>query len=251
MKKHGLILLLCLAISSCQENNGEILPSEEFVPAFIVDTNLAQLAKRVSVSNQVAFDVKDDQTNLTYNKVADVSPNQVNGHILSATGVAYLDDLVYVTYHVRGDVYGGEILTFDVSSPSQPQLISSLVDEFADYNDIMMGQFSSNVWVAGARDIYNSGYENTDGAIATKIGLNNDKTPKNVASWEIPLLSYSASSITRVQPPAGASNGRIFITSGSKGGLEVVRGNDENEIFHSRQSDNAKHFDYYNEQGVF
>lgn len=251
MKKHVLILLLCLAISSCQENNGEILPSEEFVPAFIVDTNLAQLAKRVSVSNQVAFDVKDDQTNLTYNKVADVSPNQVNGHILSATGVAYLDDLVYVTYHVRGDVYGGEILTFDVSSPSQPQLISSLVDEFADYNDIMMGQFSSNVWVAGARDIYNSGYENTDGAIATKIGLNNDKTPKNVASWEIPLLSYSASSITRVQPPAGASNGRIFITSGSKGGLEVVRGNDENEIFHSRQTDNAKHFDYYNEQGVF
>ncbi len=236
---------------SCVENAIDTQPEEDFVPEFVVENNTATLSKRLTPSNEMAFDAEGENGSLTFNKIAEVAPNQINGYNLSATGLSYLNNTVYVTYHVRGNVYGGEILTFDVSTPSQPQLISSLVDATADYNDVMTGQHKGNIWVAGARDIYASGYENTNGAIAVKIGLNNDKTPKNKASWEAPLLSYSASSITRTDPPKGASNGRIFVTSGSRGGLEVIRGNDVNERFHSREADNAKHFDYYDDKGVF
>ena len=35
---------------------------------------------------------------------------------LSATGVTVLNDKVYVTYHIRGENYSGEILTFDVAN---------------------------------------------------------------------------------------------------------------------------------------
>lgn len=251
MRKLGALLLVSFSIYSCQEESIETTPQEEFLPEFSIDTDVNALSNRIIVTNERAFEANSENGNLSFNKVAEVAPNTVNGYGLSATGIAYLKDKVYVTYHVRGEVYGGEILTFDVTTPSNPVLLSSLVDESADYNDIQMGQHEGNIWVAGARDIYASKYQNTNGAIATKIGLNGNKLPKNKASWEVPLLSYSASSITRVDPPKGASNGRIFITSGSKGGLEVVRGNDENEVFHSRSVDNAKHFDYFEDQGVF
>ena len=200
--------------------------------------------------NSGGISVASAAAGVSYTQVAEVTPNQINGLNLSATGVTVLKGKAYVTYHVRGKNYGGEILTFNVSNPNSPQLLKSLVDEHADYNDIMMGQYEGNIWVAGARDIDVSKYNNSNGAIATKIGLANG-LPKDNASWEVALLSYSASSITRVNPPAGASNGRIFVTSGSQGGISVIRGNNVNDVFHNRQVNNAKHFDYGNDRGVF
>ena len=93
---------------------------------------------------------------------------------------------------------------------------------------IMMGHHEGNIWVARARDIDVPKYGNSNGAIALKIGLDGSKFPNDNPSWEAPLLSYSASSITRVDPPLGASNGRIFMISGSKGGILLIRGNDVN-----------------------
>lgn len=245
--KKLILLTLAIVCLSCSEDSLENTPENSFGPEFIINSETASLASRVSRSNAPAM----DGLGVSYTKIAEVAPNEINGYGLSATGVTRLNDKVYVTYHVRGEVYGGEILTFDVSDPSNPQLIHSLVDETADYNDIMMGQGKVNVWVAGARDIYASGYQNTNGAIATKIRLNGQKLPSNDATWELPLTSYSASSITRVDPPRGSSGGRIFVTTGSSGGLTVVRGNDEEDILHARQVNNAKHFDYDNDKGVF
>lgn len=235
----------------CKEAANEMEPMADFLPEFVEISDPVLLSKRIALTDETVMQANAGGEITTYHKIAEVTPNTINGHALSATGLSRLNDKIYVTYHVKGEVYGGEILTFNISDPSQPQLISSIVDETADFNDIMTGQHKGNIWVAGARDIYVSNYENTSGAIATKIGLTSNKTPQSTASWEVPLLSYSASSITRVDPPAGASNGRIFVTSGSSGGLEVIRGNDVNQRFHSRQVDNAKHFDYHNQTGVF
>jgi hypothetical protein len=240
----GIVLLV-----SCQEKDQD--PIQDFTPELIVETNPMNLSNRITTMNVAAFSTQNENGTITYNKIAEVAPNTANGASLSATGLASLNQKIYVTYHVRGDVYGGEILTFDVSTANTPQLVHSIIDLTADFNDIMVGQGEVNLWVAGARDIYTSGYDDTDGAIATKIGLQTGDIPSNTVKWEIPLLSYSASSITRVRPPTGQSNGRIFVTSGSKGGLEVIRGNDVNQRFHSRSVDQAKHFDYYDDQGVF
>lgn len=247
----GLTLSLTL-ICAC-DTQEDVEPVEAFIPNFLADDNVSSLNARVTSFSGVAvsFSANNGQ-HIDYTKRAEISPNSINGQQLSATGVDYLNDNVYVSYHVRGEGYGGEILTFDVSDPSNPSLLKSLTDATADFNDIMVGQHKGNIWVAGARDIYTSRYTNTDGAIATKIGLSgSDKLPKSTATWEVPLASYSASSITRVDPPAGQSNGRIFITSGSRGGLTVVRGNNENQIFHERSVIEAKHFDYYDGKGVF
>ncbi|GEM_PF-1955544 len=249
-------LLFTFAVSiflfSCEteENILDISPEEIYQPSLIANEDLSDLALRVTSISSGHIQVLSTTSSVSYSQVAEVSPNQINGLDLSATGVTVLKGKAYVTYHVRGENYGGEILTFDVSNPNSPTLLKSLVDEHADYNDIMMGQHEGNIWVAGARDIDVSKYANSNGAIATKIGLSNG-LPKDQPSWEAALLSYSASSITRVDPPQGASNGRIFVTSGSKGGISVIRGNDVNEVFHSRQVDNAKHFDYGNDRGVF
>ena len=251
MKRIICISVLAILTFSCKEATEEIEPITDFLPEFVEQSDRDLLSKRITLTDETVMQASFRGATTSYTKIADVAPNTINGHTLSATGLSRLNDKIYVTYHVKGEVYGGEILTFSVSDPSEPQLISSIVDETADFNDIMTGQHKGNIWVAGARDIYVSNYENTSGAIATKIGLKSNKTPQSTATWEAPLLSYSASSITRVDPPAGASNGRIFVTSGSSGGLEVIRGNDVNERFHSRQVDNAKHFDYHDQTGVF
>ena len=247
----GLTLSLTLIFACDTQEDTE--PAEVFVPSFLANDNVSALNTRVTSSQGVAVSFSvNSGNNVSFTKRAEISPNTINGQQLSATGVDYLNNNVYVSYHVRGEGYGGEILTFDVSDPSNPNLLKSLTDTTADFNDIMIGQHRGNIWVAGARDIYTSRYTDTDGAIATKIGLNgNDKLPKSTATWEVPLASYSASSITRVDPPAGQSNGRIYITSGSRGGLTVVRGNNENQVYHERSVIEAKHFDYYDGKGVF
>ncbi|WP_422356755.1 hypothetical protein [Roseivirga pacifica] len=251
MKKLLLILIAMSLLYSCKEDLNETIPEEAYMPDFEADESTASLTNRVTSSNSEAFSLNSGGNVIQFNKIAEVIPNQVNGFNLSATAVTELDDRVYVTYHIRGEEYGGEILTFDVSNSAQPQLLKSIVDPSADFNDIMMGQGTVNLWVAGARDVSVSGYDNTNGAVALKIPLNGGKLPRNSAAWEAPLASYSASSITRVPPPAGSSNGRIFVTSGSGGGISVIRGNDVDEVFHTRSVSNAKHFDYDNDRGVF
>lgn len=251
MKRIIFISVFAVLTYGCKEAANEVEPMTDFLPEFVETSDTGLLSKRIALTDETVMQADAEGEIITYSKIAEVTPNTINGHALSATGLSRLDNKIYVTYHIKGEVYGGEILTFDISNPSQPQLISSIVDETADFNDVMTGQHKGNIWVAGARDIYASNYENTYGAIATKIGLKSNKVPQSSAAWEVPLLSYSASSITRVDPPRGASNGRIFVTSGSSGGLEVIRGNDVNERFHSRQVDNAKHFDYHDQTGVF
>lgn len=252
MKRFLLIFTLSTIIFGCQEGQdlADLAPEEIYEPTLIANDDITALATRVKSINSGGISMASSAAGISFTQVAEVTPNQINGLNLSATGVTVLKGKAYVTYHVRGENYGGEILAFDVSNPNSPQLLKSLVDEHADYNDIMMGQYKGNIWVAGARDIDVSKYSNSNGAIATKIGLANG-LPKDKPSWEVPLLSYSASSITRVNAPKGASNGRTFITSGSKGGIAVVRGNNENEVFHNRQVNNAKHFDYGKDKGVF
>ena len=252
MKKLLSAFILSLSILACEEGqNPDLIPQEDYQPVLSANDDLSLLAARIHAVGDGSISIANTANNISFSQVAEVSPNQVNGLNLSATGVTVLRGKAYVTYHVRGENYGGEILTFDVSNPASPQLLKSLIDEHVDYNDIMMGQGTSNIWVAGARDVNVSGYDGTNGAIATKIGLDRSKIPNDNPSWEAPLASFSASSITRVDPPAGASNGRIFVTSGSKGGISVIRGNNVNEIFHTRQVNNAKHFDYGNDRGVF
>lgn len=251
MKKLLILALLIIGFSACQQEDTELTPEEQYLPSFQSEESELTLSTRITSSNAQAFSLNSGGETVQYNKVAEVSPNQVNGFNLSATAVATLDDKVYVTYHIRGEEYGGEILTFDVSNSPQPKLLKSIVDLDADFNDLMMGQGNVNLWVAGARNVDVSGYNNTNGAVALKIRLTGADLPQNNAEWEAPLASYSASSITRVPPPAGQSNGRIFVTSGSNGGISVIRGNDENQIFHTRSVVNAKHFDYDNNRGVF
>lgn len=247
MRKLILPSLVFLSLLSCKKDNSDNLVNT-YTPEISVNEDEVQLKNRIKILNETVGLKRFKTQTLNFIKVAEVIPTFVNGCQLSASGVDRIDDKVYVTYHIRGEKYGGEILTFDVSDEFSPVVKQSIVDNHADFNDVFAGQHKSYIWLAGARDVTVSGYANTNGAIAGRIKLKGSKVPNGSFDWEAPFKSYSASSITRVP---GATN-MAWITSGSKGGLFVVQANNPNNVLHSRpQVREAKHFDYDGSKGVF
>ena len=109
---------LCSAnfLISCDEKPEAIYPIMEYSPSFTVNSNISVLSEHVKFTNIGSFNISSTVNAVSFNQVAEVTPNEINGMSLSATGVTVLNDKVYVTYHVRGENYSGEILTFDVAN---------------------------------------------------------------------------------------------------------------------------------------
>ncbi|NEQ50156.1 MAG: hypothetical protein F6K11_08505 [Leptolyngbya sp. SIO3F4] len=261
MQKIYALLIGLAFLSSCStEETDADENGSTYAPPLEVNQDKSDLDNRIEYFDEpLNLTGKRSSASVTLTKKAEVLPAVVDGYTLSATGV---DTRVkgntartFVSFHTRGEEYGGEILIMDVANPSAPVLLQSLIDHDADYNDVTVGQHYVRLWVAGDRSVDASGYSNTNGAIAAKFWLNSSKTFNTIAKvQEVPLASYSGNSMTRVQGGnTPCSDGaEAWITSGSNGELRVLAACevDQNFPLHQRMVPNAKHFDYDGDRGV-
>lgn len=251
----GLILVSC----NTKEEEKQPQPAA-YTPPLEITPDGTDLSSRIVYSDDpIMLSGKRGAQSATLTKKADILPNTLDGYTLSATGVDARTQgnksRVFLSFHTRGEEYGGEILILNNSNPDQPVILQSLTDHDADYNDITVGQEFLRVWVAGDRSVDASGYTNTNGAVASKFWLNNNKTFDQTPFFEeAPLLGYSGNSMTRVANAGSScpSQAESWMTSGSNGEVRVVIACDiaQNIAVHQRVVDNAKHFDYDGNYGV-
>lgn len=253
MKKLVLLALAGGVMASCSKDEPTNEASNYQVPVE-VESNKTELANRITYFDEpINLSGKRGSQSVTLTKKAEISSATLDGYQLSATGVDARNSgnfsRTFLSFHTRGEEYGGELLVLDHSNPNQPIILQSLVDHDADYNDITIGQNYVRVWIAGDRSVDASGYTNTNGAVASKFWLNKNKSFNVDPRWEeAPLLGYSGNSMTRV-PNAGTtcpSKAESWITSGSNGEVRVINACDVagNAPLHQRTVDNAKHFDF-------
>jgi hypothetical protein len=253
MKKLVLLALAGGVLASCSKDDSENEASSYQVPVE-VNSNKTDLEDRIAYFDEpINLSGKRGAQSVTLTKKAEISSILLDGYKLSATGVDSRNSSGYartfLSFHTRGEEYGGELLVLDHSDPNQPIILQSLVDHDADYNDITIGQNYVRVWIAGDRSVDASGYSNTNGAVASKYWLNGNKNFDANPKWEeAPILGYSGNSMTRV-PNAGtacSSKAETWITSGSNGEVRVLKACDVdgNAPLHQRIVDNAKHFDF-------
>ena len=238
MKNIKLVLLTIASLSilaSCQkEDANEPLPA---VSSVKVNNDSDELNKRVTIFNE-PIQLSNRRSAPNYIKVASVAPNVLNGNQLSATAVGFKSNKVFVSYHVRGNEYGSELLTFNVNDPSNPWIDQSITDITKDYNDLNVS--SQNIWIAGA---------SRKGATAWKFPLNSFDEPTGSFDWELRVEGPSANSIERVD---NSSPHEIWITAGgSTGGLYAYDAiNPTTPLFERPWVDYAKHFDADGDIGV-
>jgi len=261
MKKFSLLALSALVAVACSQEESEEPASSNYTPPLEVSEERAALDERTQYLDEPLSltGKRSASSSLSLTKKAEVLPAVVDGYTLSATGVDTRVEgnkaRTYVSFHTRGEEYGGEILILDVANPDAPVILQSMVDHDADYNDITVGQSYVRLWVAGDRSVDASGYSNTNGAVASKFWLNGNKTfDSPVFVQEAPLSSYSGNSMTRVKggnTPC-ANGAEAWITSGSNGELRVLAACevDQNTPLHQRMVSEAKHFDYDGKRGV-
>lgn len=259
MKRSFLLLpLAAIFILGCQEED-ENQNNSEYTPKITVNNDQEDLSRRISYFDESVTLTSKRSSSINLVKKAEVLPGIVDGNKLSATGVDVRTEQgfnhAYVSFHTRGEDYGGEILTLDITDNDQPVILQSLTDSDADFNDITVGQSYLRLWVAGDRSVSASGYPNTMGAVASKFWLNKKKIFDSPAYFEeAPLSSYSGNSMTRVK--GGNTNcahgAETWITSGSEGELRVLAACEviENQPLHKRYVPEAKHFDYDGNRGV-
>ena len=152
---------------------------------------------------------KSDNDSITFYYIADVKSPVVHGIACSATGMEIVGHLCYVTYHIAGGTYGGAIEVFDISTPSNPELVDQLIFDDAGFNECTVSD--GKLYAVGGRDIYSSKFTENDtkGGVLVEISLNNGLLTTDMR-WQA-LPSYSGNSVNVV-------NSYLFVTSGSTGG---------------------------------
>ena len=260
MRKFAFLALAAAVFASCTKDDENNNDDVAYQPPVEVNSDASELASRIQYFDEpITLSGKRGSQTLNLTKKAEISSAVLDNFQLSATGVDSRNDAGYartfLSFHTRGEEYGGELLVLDNSNPDQPVILQSLVDHDADYNDITIGQNYVRVWIAGDRSVDASGYTNTNGAVASKYWMNGNKSFDANPKWEeAPVLGYSGNSMTRV-PNAGTtcpSKAETWITSGSNGEVRVLNACEVagNAPIYQRIVDNAKHFDFSGDNGV-
>jgi len=133
----------------------------------------------------------------------------VNGVKLSATSTIIKDDIAYVTFHERGNGFGGSIRAYDVSVPSTPSPVFTLDLDDYDIN-------ASDISTDGTK-LYLAGGSNKKGAVLLIFNLDPGTgipTSSDFTLLKIGADAPSANGVVQggnwIYVSAGHSNGGLF-----------------------------------------
>ena len=108
-------------------------------------------------------------SSVTIQLIARLSPPEYNGEVLQASHVRIVDHYAYVTYNTQGPRYLGGVDIVDISSPDNPELVSSVVFINQETNkgkdvssvDVKYSPSTENntlLWITGADETRDSAF---------------------------------------------------------------------------------------------
>ena len=141
---------------------------------------------------------------------AEIDPPTVNGQKLQATSVSLDGNFAYISYNLRGDVYGGAVDIVQIKGGKSVTIRSSVSFNDTKVSAVFFDPVTLNVYLAEA-----SG----DGTLASpalveKIGTSGNKLSLS-STLKTVLSSYVTTSVL-------AKNGKVFATTGNTGGLYTL-----------------------------
>ncbi|HEX7494392.1 MAG TPA: hypothetical protein VF346_09235 [Bacteroidales bacterium] len=235
MKK---ILILCftiiLILTGCKKYNNQNKNSSEKIvsKSMLINNSLNSLKERISFTDNTPAYIFGDTTkktlkngneavtsSVTIQLIAALSPPEYNGEILQASHVRIVDHYAYVSYNTQGPRYLGGVDIVDISSPNNPEVVSSVIfinEETNKGKDVssLDVKFSSSaksntfLWITGAD-------ETRDSAFAERYELNSSNQFESDQSVNFSLKGYVGTDVRFY-------NDKVYVTSGTGGGLTIL-----------------------------
>jgi hypothetical protein len=171
-------------------------------------------AKKTMKSNKGTL-----SSSITINLIARLLPPEYDGEILQASHVRIVDHYAYVTYNTQGPRYLGGVDIVDISSPYNPELVSSVVfinqetNKGKDVSSVDVEYSSSAksntfLWITGAD-------ETSDSAFVERYELNSSNQFNSGQSVNFSLKGYVGTDVRYY-------NDKLYVTSGTGGGLTIL-----------------------------
>jgi hypothetical protein len=227
--------VLLLAVTSCKKNSDQkdaASPYDIVLKDLLICNNLPALNERVTYTgstNEYIFQdvVKGSGKSLSGTKsssvsirqIANIMPLKYKDEVLQASHIRIIDDHAYVAYNTQGTRYLGGVDIVDITSPWYPELISSVIFTNQETNlgkdvssidaiDLTSAKCSAYVWITGAD-------ETRDSAFAARYELNQSHQFDSAKAVTIELKG-------RVGTDIRYFNNKVYVTSGTGGGLTVL-----------------------------
>ncbi len=211
-----------IASSTTINGNGNVQGLLDICDANGINTNNGTLASTVTLCE--AFIPEDgnckpqsgtpEETDLIL--VADVDAPVVPGtnDKLSATSIQIIGNYGYVSWHLNEGPqdYAGLIEVYDISNPTNPQIISAIWSTDIDFNHVYVDPNGSaanrKFWVAGSRNV-NSGGLDSPGMLAEFDLTNEIFTNESFVQTDLPAFSGNC---------VVEENNDLLMVSGNTGG---------------------------------
>jgi hypothetical protein len=158
-------------------------------------------------------------TSVTIQPIARLLPPEYKGEVLQASHVKIVDHYAYVTYNTQGPRYLGGVDVVDISLPDDPQLISSVIfintetNKGKDVSSVDVkysasGASKTLLWITGAD-------ETRDSAFVERYELNASNQFESGQSLNYSLKGYVGTDVRYF-------NDKVYVTSGTNGGLTIL-----------------------------
>jgi hypothetical protein len=235
MKKLLIVFaVLLLAAAGCKKTGEQspVTSSYDIVlKNMLISNNRNALSQRISLEDNAPVYVFGDTaagtaksskgtaaSSVTIQLIARILPPVYNEEVLQASHVRVVDHYAYVAYNTQGPRYLGGIDIVDISAPDDPGLISGVLFINQETNkgkdvssvDAQSSSSKSNtvVWITGAD-------ETRDSAFAERYELNSSNQFESGQSLNYSLKGYVGTDVRFY-------NDKVYVTSGSGGGLTVL-----------------------------
>ncbi len=226
---------LLLAVAGCKKSGEQspVASSYEIVlKNMLISNNLNALNQRISLEHNTPVYVFGDTgtgtaksvkgttgSSVTIQLIALMEPPVYNGEVLQASHVRVVDHYAYVTYNTQGPRYLGGVDIVDISAPDNPGLIAGVLFinqetnkgkdvSSVDAQSTPAAKSNTVVWITGSD-------EASDSAFAERYELNSMNQFESGQSLNYFLKGYVGTDVRFF-------NDKVYVTSGSGGGLTVL-----------------------------
>jgi len=228
-------ITIFLIVTGCKKNDDQNIRKSSDITGskgMLINNNLNTLNERISLTANTPVYIFGDtakktikssketpSSSVTIQLIARLSPPEYNGEVLQASHVRIVDNFAYITYNTQGPRYLGGVDIVDISSPSDPKLVSSVIFINKETNkgkdvsavDVKYSPSAESntfLWITGAD-------ETRDSAFAERYKLNSSNQFESGQSVNFSLKGYVGTDVRFY-------NDKVYVTSGTGGGLTIL-----------------------------
>jgi len=228
-------ITILLIVTSCKKSDEQVIrKSSDNIGSkgVLINNNLSSLNERLSLAGNTPAYIFGDtakktmkstkgtlSSSVTIQLIARLSPPEYDGEILQASHVRIVDHYAYVTYNTQGPRYLGGVDIVDISTPNDPELVSSVVfinketNKGKDVSSVDVkyspsGKSNTLLWITGAD-------ETRDSAFVERYELNSSNQFESGKSINYSLKGYVGTDVRFY-------NDKVYVTSGTGGGLTIL-----------------------------